>query len=158
MADDWRLAEALKTLRQVQTCPLCGAMISTDDGLSIHSQWHKNLMGLVNQIDSNFDSIFDYVTNPNSGLEKRLGDLISGATSAINTLRTDATTAITNTNNSVTQLRTDATTAISGVTTRVTSIETEISRTPGGIWDRLKVLETKAGVLPLLKATEEEST
>jgi hypothetical protein len=164
MADDWRLAEALKTLRQVQTCPLCGAMISTDDGLSIHSQWHKNLMGLVNQIDSNFDSIFDYVTNPNTGLEKRLGDLINGATTAINTLRTDATTAITNTNSSVSQLRTDATTAINGVGTRVTNIENEITRTPGGIWNRLSTLETKVGVVATVTeraktgTLEEEST
>jgi hypothetical protein len=158
MADDWRLNEALKTLRQLQTCPSCGALVSAADGLTIHSQWHDSLMGLVNQIDTNFDSIFDYVTNPNTGLEKRLGDLINGASTAINTLRADATTAITNTDASVSQLRTDATNAINGVGTRVTNIENEITRTPGGIWNRLSTLETKVGIVATITKSARKGT
>ncbi len=144
--DDWRSTEALKALRQIQTCPYCGALISTADGLTIHTQWHDGLMSLVNQIDANFDLIFDYVTNPATGLEKRLTDLVSSASSAIDTLRTDATNAITTTNNSITILRNDATSAITGVTNRVTVVENEITRVPGGIWNRLTVLEANAGV------------
>jgi len=144
--DDWRVTEALKMVRQLQTCPYCGALVSTADGLTIHDQWHNGLMGLVNQIDANFDSIFDYVTNPETGLEKRMDDLIGAASTAINTLRIDATTAIADTNNAVASVRNDAASAINGLTNRVTVIETEVTRVPGGIWNRLTVLEAHAGV------------
>lgn len=146
MADDWRLTEALKTLRQLQTCPYCGALISTADGLAIHTQWHDGLMGLVNQIDTNFNLIFDYVTNTDTGLEKRLGDLINGATQAINSLRADATTAITDSNSAISQLRVDATTAVDGLNNRTSTIENEVTKVPGGIWNRLTVLESNATI------------
>lgn len=144
--DDWRLTEALKMLRQIVTCPLCGALVSQSDGLTIHTNWHNGMNNMVNQIGQNFDLIFEYVTNPDTGLEKRLSDLINDAGTAINTLRTDATTAIDTTNDSVNTLRTDATTAIGEDRTRLGNIETEITRTPGGIWNRLEVLEAAEAI------------
>jgi len=156
MADDWRTAEALKQLRQMVTCPLCGALVSTTDGYGIHKGWHDAMNTWVQQIADNFQLIFNYVTNPDTGLEKRLADLISAATDSITSLRADATTAITTTNQSVSQLRTDATNAITGLSTRTTTIETEVTKNPGGIWARLAALETVAN-LPVVNVKSLEA-
>lgn len=141
MADDWRTQQYLKKMRQSVTCPYCGSLVSTEEGFQIHETWHRNLNTWVQQIADNFQIIFNYVTNPDTGLEKRLQDLIGAATNAVNQLRTDATDAITTTNGNVSQLRTDATQAITGLATRVSTIENEVTKTPGGIWARLNALE-----------------
>lgn len=155
MADDWRTEQYLKKMRQSVTCPLCGALVSTEEGYKIHETWHTNLNTWVGQIAENFQIIFSYVTHPDTGLEKRLADLITGATTAINTLRTDATNAITATNGSVNELRTQATEAIVGLGNRTTTIETEVTRNPGGIWARLAALEV-ANQLPVTDTNSED--
>jgi len=140
MAEDWRVTEALKQLRQMTTCPLCGALVSTADGYQTHQQWHESMnqyvanvdaklaqfsdyiinpeTGLQKQVQDRLDTITNYVVGPETGLETRVTAAFSQTNGAINQLRTDATTAIT-------QLRTDATTAINDLTTRVTALENE---------------------------------
>lgn len=138
MADDWRVTEALKQLRQMVTCPLCGALVSTADGYSTHQQWHDAMnqyvasvdarlaqfsdyiinpeTGLQKQIQDRLDTITNYVVAPETGLEPRVTAAITSTNGAVNQLRTDAT-------NAITQLRTDATNAITGLDARVDVLE-----------------------------------
>lgn len=133
MADDWRIIEVLKLLRQCVVCPSCGVLVATQAGVDAHLAWHDGVNAKVADIDTNFNTINTYVTDPSTGLEKRFADLIQAATIAITTLRTDATTAIGTTNsavdqvrtdaaNAITQLRNDATTAITALSARVTAL------------------------------------
>jgi len=142
MADDWRVSEALKMLRQIVTCPMCGALVSTADGYETHKQWHDAMnqyvatvdaklaqfsdyiinpeTGIQVQIQNRLDTITNYVVAPQTGLEPRVTLAITQTNGAVTQLRTDAT-------NAIAQLRTDATTAINGLTTRVTALEAAIS-------------------------------
>lgn len=140
MADDWRVTEALKQLRQMVTCPLCGALVSTADGYSTHQQWHDAMNQYVASVDARLAQFADYIINPETGLQKQVQDRLDTITNyvvapetgleprvtaaftatngAIDQLRTDAT-------NAITQLRNDATSAIVGLDTRVTTLEHE---------------------------------
>jgi hypothetical protein len=130
MAEDWRSTEALKELRQLVTCPHCGAMVSTEAGLTIHTDWHQSMNDYVASVDSRLAQFADYITNPTTGLQKRIEDRLDTITNyvtapntglepritvAITQLRTDAT-------NAISQLRTDTTNAISSLSARITSL------------------------------------
>lgn len=142
---DWRSEEYLKKMRQSVTCPFCGALVSTTEGYAIHKAWHDSMNAWVQQIADNFQIIFDYVTNPDTGLEDRLQELIAQVSTALDTLRDDATNAITGTNDAVTALRHEATQAITDLANRTGTIETEFMR-PGGILERLGALEVARGI------------
>lgn len=138
MADDWRVTEALKQLRQLVTCPLCGALVSTADGYQTHQQWHDAMnqyvasvdaklaqfsdyiinpeTGLQVQVQSRLDTITNYVVAPETGLEPRVTAAITSTNGAVAQLRTDAT-------NAITQLRNDATNAINALDARVDALE-----------------------------------
>jgi hypothetical protein len=145
--EDWRITEALKILRQLQTCPYCGALISTVDGLTIHTQWHDGLMGLVNQINTNFNQIYTYVTEPSTGLEKRFNDLVGQATEAINTLRTDATNALANTDTSISTLRSDATNAINSTNSSVTELRADATNAVVDLINQVNDLKSRLTAL-----------
>lgn len=138
MADDWRVVEVLKLLRQCVVCPICGSLVATQQGIDSHIAWHDQINEWVAGIESNLQQFSDYIVNPTTGLEKRVTDrldtitqyvvapttgleprmtvAITNATAATTQLRTDATTAIN-------QLRTDATDAIVALTARVAALE-----------------------------------
>lgn len=134
---DFRLLDSLKQLRQMETCPWCGALVSTSDGRTLHLNWHDNLNKYVARVEASLNTIIDYITNPTNGLEKRATDAIqansaaitqlrSDATNAINQLRSDATTAIQGNTSAINQLRTDATNAINALDARVDALEVAI--------------------------------
>lgn len=106
--EEWRIVEVLKLLRQCVVCPLCGALVTTEAGVTAHKNWHSGASNKVDQIDTRFRDIDTYVRGEN-GMEQQIVD-------AITKVRTDATTAIT-------QLRSDATSAINALVTRVTALE-----------------------------------
>lgn len=101
---DWRVYEMLKRLRQCVTCPRCGALVSTDEGGTVHIAWHDAIDAYIGSVDNNFQTIDVYVRGA-GGMEDQIR-------TAIAQLRADATSAIT-------QLRTDTTTAISAIQPKV---------------------------------------
>jgi len=154
MADDWRVNEALKMLRQIVTCPLCGALVSTADGYTTHQQWHDAMnqyvasvdnrlaqfyiinpeTGLQVQVQRRLDTITDYVVAPETGLEPRVTAAITATNGAVTQLRTDAT-------NAIAQLRSDATTAIQGNTTAINQLRTDATNAINALDARVDVLE-----------------
>jgi hypothetical protein len=145
VADDWRLTQALTQLRQMVTCPQCGALVSQSEGYNIHIAWHEGMnqyvasvdaklaqfsdyiinpdTGLQKQIQDRLDTITNYVVAPETGLEPRVTEALTELNAALTQLRSDATAAIQGDSAAITQLRNDATGAINDLTTRVTTIE-----------------------------------
>lgn len=162
MTEDWRIAEILKLLRQCITCPYCGVLVSTQEGLDSHTSWHRQVNEFAQSIDARFQQFADYIINPVTGLQKQIQDRLDTITNyvitpgtgleprvfaAIQQLRDDATAAITTTNTSVTTLRNDATTAIGEDRARLSTIENEITRAGNGLRARLTTIETQLGII-----------
>jgi hypothetical protein len=131
MADDWRVTEALKELRQLVTCPDCGALVSTDAGLTIHVNWHKAMTDYINTVNAELTQFSDYIINPETGLQKQIEDRLDTITAYVTAPNTGleprVVAAITDTNAAITQLRSDATTAINQVRTDATNAITSLS-------------------------------
>lgn len=155
MADDWRILEVLKLLRQCIVCPFCGVLVATQEGWADHVSWHEQINSYTQNIDARFQQFADYITNPDTGLQVQIQNRLDTITNyviapgtgleprtfaAIQQLRDDATTAIN-------QLRTDTTTAITQDRTRLTTIETEITRPNNGILARLATIEAQLGIV-----------
>jgi hypothetical protein len=138
MADDWRVTEALKQLRQMVTCPLCGALVSTADGYSTHQQWHEAMNQYVASVDARLAQFSDYIINPETGLQKQIQDRLDTITNYVVAPQTGleprVTAAITSTNGAVAQLRTDATNAIN-------QLRTDATNAINGLDARVDVLE-----------------
>lgn len=130
---EWRIIEALKILRQCQTCPTCGCNVCTERGIQLHLAWHETTDQYVAGVSEQFDAIDTYVRGE-GGLEDQIRAAIADQVTATTVLRTDAT-------NAINTLRTDATNAITALTARVSTIEQELTRPVTGILARLNALE-----------------
>lgn len=156
MADDWRLTQAMEKLRQMVTCPLCGALVSQSDGITIHLAWHDQMTqyvasvdsrlaqfsdyiinpqtGLQKQFQDRLDTISDYVVAPTTGLEARVTEAISGLQTGINNLTTAA-------NDAVNSLRSDATEAIQANSDAITQLRSDATGAISGLTSRVSALE-----------------
>lgn len=158
MAEDFRVTQALEKLRQMVTCPFCGALVSTADGYNIHVTWHDNMSqyvasvdqrlaqfsdyiinpdtGLQHQIQTRLDTITDYVIAPETGLEPRMIEAVTGLNTALAQLRDDATAAISS-------VRSDATAAYQGNVDAITQLRTDATNAINSLAQRVTVLEGK---------------
>lgn len=118
MAEDFRVTEALKLIRQGRRCEIidpetgdkgCGAYVYSQEGWDRHMYWHQLLLNKIAAIDHLFGVINDYVKNPDTGLEVRV------------------TTAITNTNGRVSALETEVVRPVTGSRARLTALETRVT-------------------------------
>ena len=129
--DDWRILEVLKLLRQCVTCPTCGVLVATKQGIDSHIAWHENLQEYVDNVNAQLTEFSNYIINPNTGLEKKISDRLDTITNYVvaptTGLEPRVTAAITQTNGSVAQLRSDATAAITSLQSRVTALEQAVN-------------------------------
>jgi hypothetical protein len=142
MREDWRTQGAEKIIRQMVTCPSCGALVSEAEGIGIHSRWHQQLDTYVQGIDSRFQVFESYIINPTDGLEKRTTDAIEqikqyiiAPTTGLEARTQASLDQITQyiiapttgleprTGAAITTLRNDATNAINALNVRVTALE-----------------------------------
>lgn len=132
MADDWRILEVLKLLRQCVVCPFCGVLVATEEGLQAHTNWHNAINTEVSNIDTQFQAIDTYVRG-DGGLETQIVDAFAEKEIEIAQIRADATQALADkeaeivqlrndATTAINQLRTDATNAIAGLTARITAL------------------------------------
>lgn len=156
MADDWRLTEALKQLRQMVTCPLCGALVSTTDGYNIHLDWHDGMTQYVSSVDSRLAQFSDYIINPETGLQRQFQDrldvitnyvtapdtgLESRVTVAIAGLQNNINSLTTAANEAVDSVRQDATTAIQANSDAITQLRSDATGAITGLSTRVSTLE-----------------
>lgn len=81
--EEWRITEALKMLRQCVTCPICGALVATEAGIRSHTNWHQGVTNKVEDINTKFQQIYDYIQTPVTGMEARMQQIRTDATNAI---------------------------------------------------------------------------
>lgn len=156
MAEDFRVTEALKQLRQLVTCPQCGAIVSTADGYTIHLAWHQATTDYVSSVDIRLAQFSDYIINPETGLQKQFQDrldtiteYVTGPTTgleprvtqAIQGLQTGIDNLTTAANQAITSVRSDATTAIAANTQAITQLRSDATGAINGLASRISTLE-----------------